>query len=130
MIVVSISLTELEQVLEQKKRRLSALQTKRSQLERQLISVIEKIGRIEGSRHRAKKLVKKTRHRAQNERTLKEVVTDLLSQNKKGLGLDELSKRVLATGYQTTSTNFKNTLYQTLYHHDQIELDNGLYRLV
>jgi hypothetical protein len=45
--------------------------------------------------------------------------------------LNELSKRVLATGYNTTSTNFKNTLYQTLYHNDRFKLDAeaGAYRL-
>jgi hypothetical protein len=69
--------------------------------------------------------------RAKNERSLKEVVTELLGKNKQGLTLHDLAEKVLATGYKTTSTNFKNTLYQTLYHHDGIRLDKetGLYSL-
>jgi len=48
-----------------------------------------------------------------------------------GLGRGEFSKRVLAAGYKTTSTNSKNTLYQTLYHNDPFQLDKeaGPYRL-
>jgi hypothetical protein len=122
----------LEHLLDDKKRRLATLHKKRDRLERRLNAVVIQIDRIGGTRRQANAHRPRTIARAKNDRTLKEVVTELLRQSKKGLGLDELSKRVLATGYQTTSTNFKNTLYQTLYHHDGIRLDkeNGLYRLV
>jgi hypothetical protein len=58
-------------------------------------------------------------------------VRDILGQQKKGLGLSDLAAAVLATGYQTTSTDFKNTLYQTLYHNHEFRLDKqtGLYRM-
>lgn len=125
------TLAELERILDATKRRLAKLHRKRNQIERRLDSVVEKISRIEGADRRVQSFANRDRRRAQNERSLREVVTDLLRENKRGLGLDELSKRVLATGYKTTSTNFKNTLYQTLYHNDRFQLDkeSGLYRL-
>jgi chromosome segregation ATPase len=124
------TLGELEQLLERKKRRLSTLHRKRDQIERRLQTVQAKISRIQGAPERARAV--KSASRPKNERTLKDVVTELLGKSKKGLGLHELSEKVLATGYKTSSTNFKNTLYQTLYHHDRIQLnrDTGLYSLV
>ena len=127
----AVSVPDLERALEAKKRRLVTLHRKRDQIGRRLNSVVEQISRIEGAERRAQSFANRAQRRAQNQRPLREVVTDLLRENKKGLGLDELSKRVLATGYKTTSTNFKNTLYQTLYHNDRFKLDKeaGLYRL-
>jgi len=124
-----LTVAELEQLLERKKRRLSSLHRKRDQIEHRLQTVQAKISRIQGLPERARAV--KSVSRPKNERTLKEVVTELLGNSKKGLSLQDLSDKVLATGYQTTSTNFKNTLYQTLYHHDGIQLnkETGLYSL-
>ncbi|HVW01622.1 MAG TPA: hypothetical protein VHB77_14815 [Planctomycetaceae bacterium] len=131
--VKEMSVAELERLLDSKKDRLESLQRKRDQLERQLNSVVEKINSMEGKRATlAAAKSRKTATRPKNDRSLKEVVTELLAANKKGYGLDELSKKVLETGYKTSSTNFKNTLYQCLYNHERINLDKstGLYRLV
>jgi septal ring factor EnvC (AmiA/AmiB activator) len=120
---------ELERLLEEKKQLLASLHRRRDQIEQRLQAVRAKISRIQGTPERAR--TEKTVRRPKNERSLKEVVTELLGKNKKGLTLHDLSEAVLATGYKTTSTDFKNTLYQTLYHHDRIELDKetGLYSL-
>jgi hypothetical protein len=133
--VKEMSVAELERLLDSKKDRLETLQRKRDLLERQLHSVVEKINSMEGKRGNsvaAAKGRKGATTRPKNDRSLKEVVTEILTQNKKGCGLDELSKKVLETGYKTSSTNFKNTLYQCLYNHERIQLDKstGLYRLV
>lgn len=134
--VKEMSLAELERLLDSKKDRLETLQRKRDQLERQLHSVLEKINSMEGGKRGAAAAAgakgRKPTTRPKNDRSLKEVVTEILTQNKKGCGLDELSKKVLETGYKTSSTNFKNTLYQCLYNHENINLDKstGLYRLV
>src|SRR5262249_45666488 len=127
-----LTLLVLEKLLNGKKNELEQLLRKREQLERQLTDVVERIRAIEGKRNGTDLGVgRRISFRLQNDRTLKEVVTELLTENAKGLGLDELSKKVLATGYKTTSTNFKNTLYQCLYNHERIVLDkkNGLYQL-
>jgi hypothetical protein len=128
-----LSVVDLEKLLHGKKSELEQLLKKREQLEKQLSDVVEKIRSVEGRKNGGEPgaLGRRLPYRLQNEKTLKQVVTELLTENPKGLGLDDLSKKVLATGYRTTSTNFKNTLYQCLYNHERINLDkkNGLYLL-
>lgn len=128
-----LTLVDLEKLLHGKKTELEQLLKKREQLEKQLSEVVEKIRTVEGRKNGGdiSTLGRRMSFRLQNEKTLKQVVTELLTENPKGLGLDDLSKKVLATGYKTTSTNFKNTLYQCLYNHERIVLDkkNGLYQL-
>lgn len=128
-----LTLLDLERLLSGKKNELEQLLKKREQLEKQLTEVVEKIRGIEGKKNGSEVggVGRRIAFRLQNDRTLKEVVTGLLTENPKGLGLDDLSKKVLASGYKTTSTNFKNTLYQCLYNHERIVLDkkNGLYQL-
>ena len=128
-----LTLLDLERLLNGKKNELEQLLKKREQLERQLTEVVEKIRSIEGKKTNGELggVGRRIAFRLQNDRTLKEVVTELLTENAKGLGLDELSKKVLSSGYKTTSTNFKNTIYQCLYNHERIVLDkkNGLYQL-
>jgi hypothetical protein len=136
------TLAELERILDSKKRRLAALHRKRDQLERRLESVTSKIARIEGARGPGRPRTRGAAtngrstkaapvKRAKNDRPLREVITDVLKQSKKGLSLSDLAAAVLATGYQTTSTNFKNTMYQTLYNNDEFQHDKqtGLYRV-
>jgi len=134
-----LTLAELERILEEKKRRLADLHRKRTQLERRLGTVSNKIARIQGTGGRGRPTSKAgpkdkdadsvPSRRARNDRPLREVVADVLRQHKDGLSIADLADKVLGTGYQTTSTNFKNTLYQTLYHHDEFQLDKatGLY---
>jgi len=115
------TVNELERLLAKKKLLLASLHRKRDHIEQRLQVVRGKISRIQGLPERPPP--GKGVSRAKNERSLKDVVTELLGKNKQGLTLHDLSEKVLATGYKTTSTNFKNTLYQTLYHHDGIRLD-------
>jgi len=135
-----LSVAELERLLNGKKSQLDQLLKRREQLARELSDVEQKIHAVEGRNsvpagrpattrkaHARPKTV-----RPKNARPLKDIVVELLGIHKKGLGLDELSRKVLETGYKTSSTNFKNTLYQCLYNADNIQLDkkNGLYKLV
>jgi hypothetical protein len=53
--------------------------------------------------------------RPRNTASAKAIAMDILGSEKGGLTLDELSERVLATGYKSKSANFKQTLYQALY---------------
>lgn len=139
-----MSVAELESLLNRKKTELDALHQRRTRLAADLLNIDAQIQSAAGSRAdlsapraeatpaAAKKPGQRRGPRAQNGRSLKSVVVELLANERKGLGLDELSRKVLATGYKTTSTKFKNTLYQCLYHADEITLDkqNGLYHLV
>jgi len=94
-----LTLLDLERLLNGKKNELEQLLKKREQLERQLTEVVEKIRSIEGKKTNGELggVGRRIAFRLQNDRTLKEVVTELLTENAKGLGLDELSKKVLFT---------------------------------
>ena len=151
------SVAELERLLTGKKTELENLLKKREQLAKEMASVVDQIRDVQGpsgtaipasdalmlngsvpdaapaAPKRGRPAVRrKGALRPQNDRSLREVVTELLTTNRKGMGLHELSESVLATGYKTNSTNFKNTLYQCLYNADNITLDkkNGLYHIV
>jgi hypothetical protein len=134
-----LSVAELEKLLSGKKSQLEILLRRRAHLAAELSDIEQKISSVEGRRsngsvpaRRAGAGKRRRMLRPKNDRSLKEVVVELLTENRKGLGLDELSKKVLETGYKTSSTNFKNTLYQCLYNAENIALDkkNGLYHLV
>lgn len=66
-------------------------------------------------------------------KTLLDHILEVLADNKKGLPLNAIAEAVLASGYQTSSSNFSNTLYQCLYHAKKKELAydkvNKLYRI-
>jgi hypothetical protein len=131
-----LSVAELERLLSGKRSQLDNLLRRREQLSQELSTVEEKINSVEGRKSEGTAVVRRTAKRRslrpKNDRSLKEVVVELLTENRKGLSLDELSRKVLETGYKTSSTKFKNTLYQCLYNAENIALDkkNGLYHLV
>jgi len=62
---------------------------------------------------------------------LVQVVTEILGKNKAGFSLAKLSEKVLATGYKSSSHDFKNVLYQCLYNTTSIvhDAESGTYRL-
>lgn len=108
-----MTVAQLERLLESKKSTLDGLQKKREKLQKQLSAIEDKISAVGGvSLDRS---FRKPRKRPKNDRTLLEVVLDVLGQNKKGLSLADLSAACLETGYKTGSSKFENTVYQCLY---------------
>lgn len=109
-----MTVAQLEKLLVSKKSMLDGLQKKRDKLQKQLSAVEDKISAVGGVSmdHRG---YRKPRKRPKNDRTLLEVVLDVLGENKKGLTLADLSAACLATGYKTGSSKFENTVYQCLY---------------
>jgi hypothetical protein len=91
------------------------LQQKLAQLEKRILE----IGGVELDRRNARL----PRRRPRNAKTLIESVTETLAKHKKGLRLRDLANKLLESGYKTSSANFKNTLYQCLYHSDKIVHD-------
>lgn len=144
---MELTVAQLEQLLAEKKGALSQLLDKREALQAQLAALDEQIASVHGSGSVSGSTVAsanlamapaaaaakkgKRGKRMKNSVSLRDVVHDLLSKNKKGYSLAELSEKVLATGYKTGSSNFRNVLYQCLYnmkdaHHDE---ESGCYRL-
>lgn len=127
----SLSLAQLQALIESRKSAVSSLYEKRKQVARQLADLDAEIAAAEGKggatrgrpAHfaRGKAAVKRRGpvQRAQNEKSLKTYVEEALAGNKKGLTIGEIQAVVLKNGYTTNSANFKNTLYQCLYHNDK-----------
>ena len=58
------------------------------------------------------------RKRPKNDKPLPAVLADVL-EGKPGMLLDDIHEAVVATGYKTSSKNFKNVIYQNLYNKDE-----------
>ena len=70
--------------------------------------------------------------RGNNDKPLRVYVEEQLNKNKKGLTLAELAQAILDTGFKTSSANFRNVLYQSLYNSTSIKHDaqTGKYIIV
>lgn len=134
----NLSLAELKALIAEQKSRLSDLKKQRTALEKELSGVNAEIATLEGKKRRrgrpagsgtGKKRVR--RRRSKNAKPLKDFITSVLTSNKKGLPLQGVHDKVLESGYKTTSKNFKNVLYQCLYHSKDFVHDDkaGVYKL-
>lgn len=123
----SLSLADLEKLIEGRRATLEELLRKREQLAESIEKLDVEIQDFltTGSGRRA------SRKRAKNSSSLRSAVLEVLAKNKKGLSLQDLAAEVKATGYKSHSRNFKNVVYQCLYNTDTIVHDNstGLYRI-
>lgn len=124
-----LSVAVLERMLDKKKSTLQVLTSRRDKLQKDLAKVEEKILSLEGRRGGGVSLVR--RKRPKNNQSLSAVVTDILSKSRTGYTLSELADKVLATGYKSGSSNFKNVLYQCLYNSPSFthEAESGTYKL-
>jgi hypothetical protein len=124
--VASLSLVDIEKLIEQRQNQIEALLVKRDQLE----SEIERIDRAiqalltSGTSTRVRRLPK-------NVSSLRVVMLSVLGKNKKGLPLDELAQQISDTGYKSNSRNFENVVYQCIYDTPEVEHDEatGTYRV-
>lgn len=119
-----LTVAELERILNSRRIALRDLNKRRSKIQKELDKVDAEIHELTGGAGR------KRGRRTRNKRSLRVLVLDLLKKNKKGYTLAELSDTVLSSGYKTTSSNFRNVLYQCLYntagiYHDEV---SGTYR--
>ena len=106
------TVAQLERVLQKRKLVLERKIQERNRLRKALWQLEREIVAVGGPDGIGRKI----RRRPKNSKTLLVAVTDALARHKKGLSLRDLANEVLASGYKTSSTNFHNTLYQSLYH--------------
>jgi hypothetical protein len=119
----SYSLSELQNLLKAQKSRLAELLKTQAALKKELNGVNSEIKVLKGkggSRGASKRIRKR---RPKNAQSLRAVILDLLTANKKGMTLNDIHDAVVATGYKSNSKNFKNVVYQTLYHKDEFVSD-------
>ena len=129
----NLSIAQLQAMINSQKSKLSSLHVRREQLVKHLAAVESEIAAAEGKSPGATRgrpagftrtaAVAKRRgprvQRAQNDKALKTYVEEVLAASKKGLTIGEIQEAVLKNGYTTNSANFKNTLYQCLYHNEK-----------
>lgn len=119
-----LSIAQIEHLLDRRKSRLADLYGRRNRLQKQLEKVEARITSLSGANGGTMKSVsRRIRKRPKNAKSLSKVITEILSKTKQGYQLAELADKVLATGYRSGSSNFKNVLYQALYHDPRIEHD-------
>jgi hypothetical protein len=119
-----LSVAQLERLLEGKRSQLDSLYRRREKLQKELSEIDQQIVAVGGGE--GIRRGNKGRKRPKNEKTLLQVVLEVLgtSTSKKGMGLGEISAKVLESGYKTGAYKFENTVYQCLYnntdkiHHD------------
>ncbi|MBS0204912.1 MAG: hypothetical protein JSS49_18550 [Planctomycetes bacterium] len=124
------SIVDLERLLETKRDQLQDLLHRRVKAQKELESLD---AQIQDSLNPNAPIgrVQRRRRRVKNESSLRTVVEGVLAKNKKGLSLSDLVTKVTETGYKSNSQNFKNVVYQCLYHSDTIVHDEvtGCYRI-
>jgi hypothetical protein len=123
----SLSLADLEKLMEERQAQVEALLKKREQVVVEIESLDAEIKDFltGGPSVRRGK-------RAKNAAPLRTVMLEVLGKNKKGLSLHDLSQQISSTGYKSNSRNFKNVVYQCLYNTKSVVHDEatGLYRVV
>ena len=123
----TLTLGKIMDLIDQRKAEVIKLQKRRSFYEKRLKQVNSKIEKISGGaivRSRRKR-------RVRNEQSLNVVVAQLFSKKKRGYTLVDLTNKVIDTGHKSHSKNFKNVVYQCLYHMHGIHYDanTGTYSL-
>jgi hypothetical protein len=123
-ISTGISLGELERLLQKRRREVDSLTRKRTKIEKRLRALDEKIRLASGTGPTTRS------GRARNELTLVEAIDGAFKGTAKPLKVGEIMERVLASGYQSTSANFRGIVNQTLIKGKQFySSERGVYAL-
>jgi len=130
-----LSVAQLEKLLDTAKQKVivTGLNKKKNALQAQINSVDKALQSLKGPSSPAPGPRKKIRRRRRpkNTQSLASVVTGILGDTPKGLGLDDLVAKVVASGYKTKAKSFSNVVYQCVYNAKAIYRDkkSGTYRL-
>jgi hypothetical protein len=125
------SVSDLERILSERKSQAQELGKRRDQLTKELAKIDLELQGIVGTKRRGPKKGARRGKRPKNERSLREIIFDLLAKSKKGVTLADLEPKVLEAGYKSASKNFSNMIYQCLYNSQGVVQDpeTGAYRL-
>ena len=107
-----LTLSQLERLLDQRRRDLAKLQRQRSRIQKRLDTIDAKIhaagGTAGGGRGSA------GRSRVRNELSLQDAIHHVLSKTSGPMPVGDIMDKVLATGYKSKSANFRGIVNQTL----------------
>lgn len=126
-----LSVADLEHLLNTKKSHLESLHKRRTKLQQELAVVEKEIAGLEGGRRGKRGGKRVVRKRRKNKTSLRAVISNVLTANKKGLALADVEAKVLESGYKSTSNKFRNVIYQCLYNNKEFVHDKkaGLYKV-
>ena len=127
----NFSLSDLERILDERKSQAQELGKRRDQLTKELAKIELELQGIIGTKRKGARKGARRGKRLKNERSLREIIFDLLGKSKKGITLADLELKVLEAGYKSSSKNFSNMIYQCLYNSQGVVQDpeTGCYRI-
>ena len=107
----SLTISALKRMLNQRRQEMSKLLKKRVELQKDLASVDRQIQRLDGDG-----TVRRGGggSRARNDKSLAEVLADVLMKSGEAMGVGDIVSAVEATGYRSSSANFRGIVNQTL----------------
>ena len=120
----SFSVADIERILDERKSQLQNLAKRRDQVQKELDKLDDELQSLVGAGGVVGR-GRRSRRRVKNETSLRTVVLEILGKNKKGLTLADVADKVAETGYKSNSRNFRNVVYQCLYHTEAIVLDEA-----
>lgn len=126
----NFNIAQLERILDERRSDLSKLERQRSDLQRKLEGLDRQIvklnGGIRGMRGRLG-----GGGRARNERSLIETIEQVMRGSGKAMRVGDIVDAVAATGYRSSSANFRGIVNQTLIKERKRfhQADRGLYEL-
>ena len=106
----SMSITELERLLNKRRTQIGRLMRRRNTVQKRLDAIDEKIRRAGGS-------VRGGRGgggRARNDRSLADVIHDVLTKKGEAMKVQAIADAVESTGYRSNSANFRGIVNQML----------------
>jgi len=127
----TMTIAALEQMLLSKRRRLERLQKERDRLQRRLEMLERKIAAIAGGGGGLATRVRLTAGgRVRNPKSLVATLEQVLREAGKPLSVSEILERVQASGYRSSSANFRALVNQTLIKEKRFaKVDRGVYQL-
>ena len=121
----TLTIAELEEILDSRRRKLSDLQKERARQQKKLDELDREIRSLNGGR-----AGRRGGGRAKNEMSLVATLESVLRSAGKPLGVGEILAKVEATGYRSNAANFRALINQTLIKEKQFTAaDRGVYQM-
>lgn len=105
----NLSLSDLQNILESRRSELNRLRKQRTELQRKVDALDRQIDRIEGNGGG-----RSAGGRVRNAMSLNDSIEQVLRENGKPMKVGDIVEAVKATGYRSTSDNFRGIVNQTL----------------
>jgi hypothetical protein len=119
----NLSLAALQSIMESRRVELNRLRKQRSEIQRKLDGVDRQIEKIEGGG-------RTIGGRARNAKSLNDTLEDVLRSGGKPMSVGDIVNGVRATGYRSTSDNFRGIVNQTLIKDKRFTAaERGIYQL-